>query len=157
MAQSEMRVLSAIAAGTLLLTAGAPASAQDLYCDLAAPPANAVVAEDFGHTIYIFPDELPARFTGCKTWWIETGKKYMVFRLLEGRVEAMSLLQGADQAGGDGGQYVTCRYPGGVLAKDAPKACLGFENAQSFADHVMERADAPKVPPEKDIRTKDPL
>jgi len=43
------------------------------------------------------------------------------------------------------------------LAKDAPDGCMGFANAQAFAEHAMGPADAPDVPPAKDVRTKDPL
>jgi len=136
----------------LFLTAiAAPAMAQEQYCDLAAPPANAVVAEDLGHTIYIFPDALPAKFTGCKTWWIETGEKYFVFRLKDGRVTETSMLRENEKT------TATCTYPGEALAKDAAEGCMDFANAQSFAETVMGTADMPKIPAGTDIRTKDPL
>jgi hypothetical protein len=140
------------AAGCLLLSIIAvPALAQDQFCDLAAPPANAVVAEDLGHTIYIFPDALPAKFTGCKTWWIETGEKYFIFHLKDGRVTETSMLRENEK------KTATCLYPNEALAEDAPEGCMDFSNAQSFAETVMGTADAPKIPAGKDIRIKDPL
>ena len=109
------------------------------------------MAEDLGHTIYIFPDVLPAKFTGCKTWWIETGEKYFVFRLKDGRVIETSMLKEKEK------QTQTCAYPDETLAKNAPEGCLDFDNAQSFAESVMGTENAPKVSADKDIRTKDPL
>src|SRR6185369_5202733 len=59
-----------VAAGiTSLLELSAPAVAEDKYCDLALPPANASVDGDHGYYFFIFPNALPDHFTGCKTWW----------------------------------------------------------------------------------------
>ncbi len=156
MAQWEMNARSLryglIAAVACILPFISPAAmAEYLYCDLAAPPASAVVAEDLGHTIYIFPDTLPEKFSGCKTWWIETGEKYFVFLMKDGRVIETVMVQEQTK------QPVTCTYHGEKLAKDAPEGCMDFANAQSFAEHAMGSADAPKIPEGKDIRTEDPL
>jgi hypothetical protein len=143
--------LTATAGCLLLSIITVPATAQDQYCDLAAPPANAAIAEDLGHTIYIFPDALPAKFTGCKTWWIETGEKYFVFHMKDGRVTETRMLEEKER------QTATCAYPGEMLAQGAAEGCLDFGNAQSFAETAMGTGDAPKIPAGKDIRTKDPL
>ena len=147
-----LRAFLVAAACLLPTTFRAPAMADGKFCDLAAPPANAIVAEDIGHTIYIFPDALPQRFTGCKTWWIETGEKYFLFRLDAGRVTQTIMLREQGEP-----KFATCTYTDGALAADSPADCMSFENAQSFAEHEMGTADQPKIPAAKDIRTKDPL
>lgn len=141
-----------------MLFVSSPAMAQNKYCDLAAPPANAVVDENHGHYFFMFPDALPDKFTGCKTWWIDTGQKYLVFRLKDGRLTEMTAPRsGATQATGEP-QYTTCLYPNGALAKDSPTDdCLSFEDAQSFANHSVGTESGPNVPSSKDIRTKTPL
>jgi hypothetical protein len=140
-----------------LSTLCAPAQAQDQYCDLAAPPANASLDANHGHYFFMFPDALPEKFTGCKTWWIDTGEKYFIFRLKDGRVTEMNMLGNqADQAPGSP-QYATCLYPNGALVNDASADCLDFEEAQSLAEYASGTEGGPKVPPAKDIRTKTPL
>jgi hypothetical protein len=141
----------------LLSVVSAPALADDLYCDLDAPPANAVADENHGFYFFIFPDALPPKFTGCKTWWIDTGQKFMVFRMEDGRLTEMSGLSSLPGQYPGEAQTETCLYPNGALAKGAPSGCLKFEDAQSFADHAIGTQYAPRVPAAKDLRTKTPL
>jgi len=150
------RSLISSACGLLLSMLCAPAMAQDQYCDLTAPPANAGTEADHGHYFFIFPDALPEKFSGCKTWWIETGQKYLLFRMTDGRVTEVDMLRKQSEQAAGSAEMDICPYPDGALAKGSPENCLAFENAQSFAEYAV-GPDGVKVPAAKDIRTKAPL
>jgi len=116
-----------------------------------------VATADHGYYLFIFPDVLPDRFTGCKTWWIESGQKFLVFRLKDGRVtEMVGQNSEAAQAAG-ASQFTTCLYPNEVLANKAADDCLDFGSAQSFAELVIGGQGSMDVPAARDIRSKAPL
>ena len=131
--------------------------AEEKYCDLTAPPANAVAVEDHGFYFFIFPNSLTPKFSGCKTWWIDTGQKFMRFRLRDGRVTEMAALSCLPGLCLSEAKTEVCLYADGALATGSPKDCSTFEKAQSFADLGLGTDQTSKVPRAKDIRTKDPL
>jgi len=151
------RGLIVIAGWLLQAFLSAPAMAEEMYCDLAAPPANAVADADHGFYFFIFPDALPPNFTGCKTWWIDTGQKFFIFKMKNGRLTEMTNLVALPGQSPGEARTEICRYPDETLEKDAPSGCFTFEDAQSFADHAVGTQYGPRVPPAKDIRTKTPL
>lgn len=138
-----MKALLAILAG--LWASACQASST---CDLRQPPRAAVVDGVHGQYIFIFPDRISKKFTGCQIVWTESGHKWIVYRFSKGVIERFTV--DFPQPAQPGNINVDCHYKGGEALERGNKDCLSEERSKGFP---WRRQIPELVPPlEKDPR-----
>jgi len=131
-----------------LATLWATACQAGSTCDLQQPPRAAAVDGVHGQYIFIYPERMPSKFTGCQIVWTESGHKWMVYRFEKGLLEQFTV--DYPQPVRPGNVNLDCHYRDGKALERDNKDCLSEEQSKGFP----RLGSIPKLipPPEKDPR-----
>jgi len=115
-------------------------------CVLASPPGNAAAMENHGFYYFVFPREIPQKYTGCQITWDEHGRKEFLSEFTIGKLTTyVSFPYGVDE------KPMVCRYEHGELKDGGPKDCPEFDAVKNGMFTGPEGEDPP-VPAGRDAR-----
>lgn len=132
----------------VLVALFAPACHAEETCDLQHPPRVAAVTALHGQYLFIYPDGLPSKFTGCQIVWTESAHRLFVFRFKNGVIEQLTV--DYPQPAQPGNTNFDCQYSEGNALGRSSDDCLRWERSKGFPRQGYIPELIP--PPERDPR-----
>jgi len=118
-------------------------------CELERPPRAATATGVHGQYIFIYPNSIPERFSGCQTVWTETGHKWLVYRFQNGVLEQLTVDYPKSNRAQN--RNVDCYYSNGKTLDRTNDECVMEEISPGFP-HIDTTVPEPEPPPDRDPR-----
>lgn len=81
-------------------------------CKLTTIPKKSKKSDLHGISIFVYPGEIPEKFTGCQTVWLEDGFMLIRYYYKKGMIEWVKSMEPK------GGNATYCLYKDGILVKN---------------------------------------